>query len=271
MNIGFKHHKVGELEYLTIPSFDDTGLVKHCFTTRLGGVSSGECTSLNLGFNRKDTEENVKKNYKIITNQIDVEYEKLVFSNQVHEDKIAIVSDNDMRQGLGHLKGVDGLITNQPGVPLITFYADCVPLFFLDPVKKVIGLVHSGWRGTVKKIGEKTIEKMNKTFGCNSQNILVAIGPSIGQCHFEVDKPVVDEFIKAYGQQASNFIEGKENGKYSIDLWQLNILQFIEKGIIEENITLAKECSSCNKDMYFSHREDKGKTGSLASIMQLNV
>ncbi len=271
MNIGFKHHKKGGLEYITIPSFDDTGLVTHCFTTRLGGVSSGECRSLNLGFNRNDSEENVIKNYKIITNRIDVEYEKLVFSNQVHEDKIEIVSTDDMGQGLGHLKGVDGLITNQPGIPLITFYADCVPLFFLDPIKKVIGLVHSGWRGTVKKIGEKTIEKMNNEYGCRPQNILVAIGPSIGKCHFEVDQPVIEEFIKSYGEQALKFIKKKKNDKYYIDLWQLNILQFLNKGITEQNITLAKECTYCHKHMYFSHRGDKGKTGSLASIMQLNV
>lgn len=272
MDIAFEHHQVGTLEYLTIPSFDKTGLVKHCFTTRLGGVSTGECHSLNLGFNRNDTWENVTENYKIITRQLGIDYKKLVFSNQVHEDKIAVVTAQDRGKGIiieSDLLGVDGLVTNERQVPIITFYADCVPLFFLDPVKKVIALTHSGWRGTVKQIGMKTIHTMKNKYSCKVGNILAAVGPSIGICHFEVDWPVAEEFYRVYQDEAERFIEKKSNGKYHIDLWKANILQLKRAGIKDENITLAKECTYCNKHKYFSHRGDQGRTGSLAAIMML--
>ena len=273
MRIGFKHHKVGNLEYLTIPAFDETGMVSHCFTTRLGGVSTGECESMNLGFNRRDTRENVERNYQIITEVLGINYKDLVFSQQVHEDHIRIVSREDCGKGItkpSDIIGVDGLVTNESGVPLVTFYADCVPLFFLDPVKKVIALVHSGWRGTVKKIGQKAIRTLKEEFGCSSKDILAAIGPSIGSCHFEVDSPVVEEFQKAY-HEADEFITYKGNGKYLLDLWEANLQQFEEEGLLDDNITLAGECTYCNKDMYFSHRRDHGRIGSLASIMQLNT
>ncbi|MCG8500124.1 MAG: peptidoglycan editing factor PgeF [Firmicutes bacterium] len=272
MNIGFRHHKVGRLEYLTIPAFENAGLVAHCFTTRLGGVSTGECETLNMGLYRNDIRENVMENYRIITKQVGIDYNGLVFSNQVHDDKIADVTDGDRGMqpfGEGIERGIDGLITDEPDVPLITFYADCVPLFFLDPVQKVIALVHSGWRGTVKQIGKKAIGKMINEYGCRAEDILTAIGPSIGKCHFEVDRPVAEAFYKAYGPCAKGFIEEKQNGKYHIDLWTANILQFKEIGIRERNITLAQECTCCNRHIYFSHRGNKGKTGSLAAIMML--
>ncbi|MBZ4646365.1 MAG: hypothetical protein JG777_1854 [Clostridia bacterium] len=272
MNIGFKHHIVGNLEYLTIPCFDETGVVTHCFTSRTGGTSSGECQALNLGFNRNDTRENVLNNFRIITQQINVDYRNLVFSNQVHEDNIASITMQDGGKGItveSDIRGVDGLITSERGVPLVTFYADCVPLFFLDPIKGVIALSHSGWRGTVKKIGEKTIYKMINEYGCCVDNILTAIGPSIGKCHFEVDEPVVGQFFKSFGKNAEEFIEEKKNKKYHIDLWRANVLQFQQAGIKDEHITVAQECTYCNEKLYFSHRRDKGKTGSLAAIMQL--
>ena len=272
MKIGFTHHKLNEIKYLSIPAFEDTKLVKHCFTTRIGGVSEGECQSLNLGFNRNDKRENVNSNFKIISDCIGVDYFDLVFSNQVHDDKIRVVSADDKGKGItreSDIIGVDALITNMPGVPLVTFYADCVPLYFLDPVKKVIGLAHSGWKSTVKKIGMKTIQMMVSEYGCRSEDILAAIGPSIGQCHFEVDQPVIAEFRNAFGIDADLLIIGKENGKYNIDLWAANLILFRQAGIQDHNITLAKECTYCNKDTYFSHRADHGKTGSLAAIMQL--
>ncbi|WHH58999.1 peptidoglycan editing factor PgeF [Petroclostridium sp. X23] len=272
MKTGFKHHMEDALEYLTIPSFDETGLVAHCFTTRKGGVSEGECKNLNLGYNRNDRKENVTENFRIIMNQLNINYNDLVFSNQVHKDEIANITATDKGKGMikeSDILEVDGLITNQKGVPLVTFYADCVPLFFLDPVKCVIALSHSGWRGTAKMIGAKTIMKMVKEYGCNTDNILTAIGPSIGKCHFEVDAPVIEQFHQNYGQDANKFVIKKDGNKYHIDLWQANIIQFNQAGIKDEHITLANECTFCDEELYFSHRRDKGKTGSLCAIMQL--
>jgi len=271
MNIGFRHHKVHEIEYLTVPAFEETGLVTHCFTTRLGGVSTGEYRSLNLGLWKNDHRENVIQNYKLISGILNINYTKFVFSRQVHGDNIGVVTAQDAGKGFlnGGLNGFDGFITNQPGIPLATFHADCVPLFFLDPVKKAVALAHSGWRGTVKKIAQKTIHKMVTEYDCNIKNLLVAIGPSIGKCHFEVDKPVVDQFLLAYGSAAERFTEKRHNGKYHIDLWEANIMQLQEFGIEENNITLANECTVCNKQKYFSHRGDAGETGSLAAIIEL--
>ncbi|NLY43622.1 MAG: peptidoglycan editing factor PgeF [Clostridiaceae bacterium] len=272
MNIGFRHNTIGGVEYLTIPSFEETGLVTHGFSTRLGGVSTGEYRTLNLGLNKKDKRENVLYNFKILTEKLKIDYHDLVFSNQVHEDRIIEVSQKDKGKGIfveSDIIGVDGLITSERGVPLVTFYADCVPLFFLDPVKKVIALTHSGWRGTVKKIGYKTVRKMEKAYSCKPKDILVGIGPSIGKCHFEVDKPVAEEFYNAFGENARELIEPKPGNKYNIDLWRANELQLEQAGIRNENITVAYECTVCKKDIYFSHRGDKGKTGSMAAIMQL--
>ncbi|MGE4282215.1 MAG: peptidoglycan editing factor PgeF [Clostridia bacterium] len=272
MRIGFKLHEVNGLTYLTIPSFDETGLVTHCFTTRQGGVSEGECGTFNLGFNRNDKRKNVLSNFRALGQQLNIEYTDFVFSNQVHRDHIAVISKHDKGKGIirdSDILEVDGLMTNEKNVPLVTFYADCVPLFFLDPVKKVIALSHSGWKGTVKKIGYKTISKMIKDYGCDVKDILTAIGPSIGKCHFEVDQPVVEEFYTSYDKDAGMLINEKGSGKYHIDLWQANILQFNQAGIKDEHITLAQQCTFCNESLYFSHRRDRGKTGSLAGIMQL--
>lgn len=274
MRTGFSHHQMGSLEFLTIPAFDDTGLVDHCFTTRLGGVSTGELSTLNLGIYKNDTTENVIRNYQLITQPVGIDYTKLTFSRQVHGDQIGIITkESAPRNGIfkSALEGLDALITGDPQVPLATYHADCVPLFFLDPVKRVTALAHSGWRGTVKKIGMKTIEKMVSEYGCDTKDLLVAIGPSIGPCHFEVDGPVASQFVEAYGYDSDSIVRENKKGKYTIDLWKANILQFEQLGVLDSNITLAGECTYCNRHKYFSHRGDSGKTGSLAAMIQLRL
>lgn len=261
------------LKYITIPSFEKTGLVNHCFSTRLGGVSEEIFNSMNLGFNRGDSDENVRENFRILCDAVDIDHRDLVFSNQVHEDIIKVVSSEDKGKGIyreSDIVGVDALITNESKVPLVTFYADCVPIFLFDPVEKVIALSHAGWRGTVKKIGSKTVQKMMKDFGCRQENILAAIAPSIGQCCFEVDQPVVDEFKKIFNdEEQKKIIIEKSNGKYMIDLWTTNGLILQGAGIRKENITITDICTKCNKEVLFSHRGSNGKRGSLAAIMEL--
>lgn len=266
----FIHDIFQNFEYLKIADFENTGLVKHCFTTRTGGVSQGECTSLNLGFNRNDKKQNVINNYKIVCNALDIDYSKLVLSNQVHGTHIKDITAEDAGKGIikqNDLKGTDGLITSDKNVPLVTFYADCVPIFFLDPVQKVIGLVHSGWRGTLKKIGKIMVDKMVNEYDCSTINILCGIGPSIGPCHFEVGEEVYNKFIKTFGE--SEKLYEKKGEKYYINLWKANEIVLINSGIMRENITIAGECTFCNEKLFFSHRRDKGKTGSLAAVLQL--
>lgn len=262
----------GELVYFTFKNFENTGIVKHCFSTRKGGVSNGVFESMNLQF-RSDKKENVIENYKIICKAIGVDYHNVVFSSQVHEDKIYDVTENDKGKGLlkeNDIKNFDGLITNKKDIVLTTFYADCVPLFFLDYVKKVIAVSHSGWKGTVKQIGVKTIDKMVTSYGCKKENILVGIGPSIGVCCFEVDYPVVKEFENNIPLAYKYIFKDKnKEGKYKIDMQNINRDILINSGIKSENIEIAYICTKCNSELLFSHRIMGNERGSLAGLIQL--
>lgn len=260
-----------ELVYLTIPSFEETGIVKHCFTTRVGGVSQGIYNSMNTSITKEDTIENVRKNLETVCSAIGIDYTRLVFSKQTHGDKIRIVTEADIGKGLtipSDIENTDGLMTNVPGIPLITFYADCVPLFFLDRRNRAIAVTHSGWKGTVLKIGEKTIRQMAEVYGTRPEDCLVGIGPSLEMNCFEVGQEVAAQFAESFGNQ-SRIIEPLKNGKYIVDLWEVNKLMLMELGVPENNITISGFCTKCNEKLFFSYRRDKGRTGSLSAIMEL--
>ncbi len=268
MKTGFQLVTKGDLEYLTIPSFEETGLVKHCFTTRHGGVSTGEAASLNLSFKRKDTSENVHKNFEIICSAIGVDHNRIVFSDQTHGKGIYAATAADVGKGLHRESDIfdaDGLVTMESNVPLCTFYADCVPLFFLDPCKKIIACVHSGWKSTMLEIGKEAVKVM-QSLGSNKKDILAAIGPSIGPCHFEVSEDVAQRFIDKFG---NDIVDRTVGDKTYIDLWKTNVNILLSSGISDENITLAKACTYCEKDRFYSWRGDNHKTGSLCGIIQL--
>lgn len=264
----FKLKKYGNLEYYTVNSFDKTGLVKHCFTTKKGGVSEGIYESMNLRFHSDDSEENVKKNFEIICGGIGIEVNNVVCSHQVHEDKIITVGKGDCGNGLFYpnkFESADGLITDEPEVALVTFFADCVPLYFLDIRNKVIALTHSGWKGTVLRIGQKTVEKMKKDYHSRSEDIIAAIGPSIRECHFEVGEEVAEKFVAEFGAETVT-----QYKKPHVNLQKAVIMQLCEAGIKRENITDSGICTYCNWELLFSHRKTEGRRGNLAAIMQLN-
>ena len=268
---GFRIVMKDGLAYLTIPAFEETGSVKHCFTTRIGGVSRGIYNSLNTSDDKEDPIENVHRNLELVCGAIGINYRNLVFSDQTHEDNIRIVSIADLGKGISvpnDIKNTDGLMTNIPGIPLITFYADCVPLFFLDKENKAIAVVHSGWKGTVLKIGAKTIRQMTEVYGTKPGDCLVGIGPSIGPECFEVGQEVADQFAESFGTR-SHIIKPMENGKYTVDLWEANKLMLMEMGVPENNITISGLCTKCREDLFFSYRRDKGRTGSMSAIMEL--
>lgn len=262
-----------EVPYLYFKNIDHTNLVNHGFSTRLGGVSKEHLSSMNLSFTRGDEEENVFENYRRITEAMDVEYDKLVLSHQTHTTNIKVVTKEDMGKGLTREKGytdVDGLITNEPGITLVTFYADCVPLLFVDPVHKAIGSSHSGWRGTVNKMGKETVERMNQEYGTNPQDIVAAIGPSICMDCYEVSKEVIDEFAKNFETDIMEDIcYKKENGKYQLDLWKANKYVLLEAGIQEKNIAVTNICTCCNSNLLFSHRASHGMRGNMAALIGL--
>lgn len=260
-----------DLKYIQFQNFKDyEHLLTHCFTTRLGGVSQGAFSSLNLSFNRNDVRENVCENYRRLADAIEVDYNKMVLSNQIHDNKIRLVGVEDAGKGLtleSDIIGYDGLSTNQPGIPLVTFYADCVPVLFLDPVKKAITAVHSGWKSTVKNISYEALVLMKNTYNSNYEDIIVAIGPSICMNSFEVGKEVYDSFKEKF-IWCDKYTEYR-NGKYYMGLQKIIKHVLMESGVPEKNILISDVCTKCNTDLFFSYRGDKGKTGGLAAVMML--
>ncbi len=268
-NFKKSHHH--DLTYFTIPSFVESGLVTHCFTSRIGGANHANNTYFNFSFKTGDKVETILENYNRICDAINISVENLVLSDQVHGDRIRIVKSEDRGKGIllsSDIHEVDALITNQRNIALVTLYADCVPLFILDSKKKVAALAHAGWKGTALKIGSKVIKTMVEEFGTDPRDCIVAIGPSIGKCCYEVNQFVIDQFNK-YFTNLSNFVISKGDNKYMLDLWEANKSAIEEIGVLERNITISNICTQCNHDILFSHRADKGKTGRMAAILQL--
>lgn len=270
--MAFKINKMGNLIYLTIPSFTDTGMVRHCFTTRQGGVSQGLYAALNTSPYKEEPIETTNKNLDIICRAIGIDYKNLVMTDQTHSDNIKVVDEGFLYEkdySNRELIGYDALITNLPHIPLITFYADCVPIYLLDPVNRAIGLVHSGWKGTTLHIGQKTLEKMRIHYGTRPENCLAAIGPSIEKDCFEIGEDTAEIFKQSF-KDYHDIIFPKDNGKYLVDLWNVNMQMLIRTGVKQENITESKMCTKCNAELLYSYRRDKGQSGSLSAIMELN-
>lgn len=266
-----KINEANGVVYLTFPILEQFG-VKHGFSTRLGGVSEGMFSSMNLSFQRGDDRDKVEENYKRICNVLNMNHKNVVLSNQVHDTKIKLVTKEDAGKGMikeSDIIGIDGLITKEKDIPLVTFYADCVPLFFYDPVKEVIAAAHSGWRGTKEKIGKKMVETMEEEFGCKKEDVVAVIGPSICQDCYEVSEDVVLEFQEVFMEETSLYAKAKENGKYNLDLWKVNSMILKEAGILEKHMSLPNLCTCCNPKLLFSHRASKGKRGNLAGFISL--
>lgn len=260
-----------KLPLIRFDLFKKMPFIEHGFTTRIGGVSEGIYSSLNLSFTRGDENDKVLENYRIIAKEIGFDINDFVASHQTHTTNIKVVGKSDKGKGITRerdYENIDGLMTNEPGIVLFTYYADCVPLYFVDRVKKVIALSHSGWKGTVNKMGKVTVEKMISEFGCNKEDIICAIGPSICKKCYEVSEDVAIEFKKNFRSgDVCKFLEDKKNGKYQLDLWKANELILEEAGIQKNNIENRKICTCCNRNVMFSHRGSGGKRGNLAAFM----
>ncbi len=264
-------NKKDNVLFYTFETFSKTGMVKHCFSTRKGGVSSGVFSEMNLGFHRGDCSEHIIQNFEILTSAIQSQAENVVFANQIHQDNVYIVSQKDKEKVFHEserIKDTDAFITNEQNVLLTTYHADCVPIYLVDPVKKAIGLAHAGWRGTALQIGKKTALAMKNVYGCAVEDILVGIGPSIGGCCFEVDLPVVTEF-KNLVPFCEKYISDCQNGKYKINLWGINQQSLEEVGIKTSNIEVAEICTMCDTELFFSHRAMGGERGSLVAMLEL--
>ncbi|MBD8930995.1 MAG: peptidoglycan editing factor PgeF [Ruminococcus sp.] len=262
-----------EVPYLEYPLLTDTKIVHHGFSTRLGGVSQGCYASMNLSFTRGDDEAAVRENYYRIAKSIGVKCENMVLSQQTHTTNVRVVTEKDKGKGIVKrldYTDVDGMVTNIHGICLVTFYADCVPLYFVDPVQKAIGLSHSGWRGTVGKIGKETIRKMKEQYGSDPKDILAAVGPSICKNCYEVSEDVILEFQKNFKERYwKDLFYRKENGKYQLDLWKANEIIFKESGILPEHIAVTNVCTHCNSEILYSHRTSGDRRGNLAAFLAL--
>lgn len=260
------------VSYLTFPCYDDLDFVTNAFSTKKGGVSTGEFSTMNLGFHRGDSEETVLENYHRFCNAIGVSFEKLVASAQDHHTVIRRVTSQNTGIGIWKerdLRSVDGLLTNEPGIVLVTYYADCTPLYFVDPVKKAIGLAHAGWRGTVLEMGRHMVQAMRTQFDSDPEDLIVAIGPSIGQCCYEVDDPVVQAVEKLSYVLLMAVLTPKPNGRYQLNLWELNRQILMAAGVPEENIHVGGVCTRCHSDLLFSHRVMGAKRGGLAAMLSI--
>lgn len=260
------------LPLLKYPLLEQTGIVEHCFTTRIGGVSKGIYESLNLSFTRGDEDAAVRENFRRLAGAMKTDVSKFVFTDQTHTTNVRRVTAEDAGKGIVKERDytdIDGLITNEPGLVLSTFYADCVPLYFVDPVHRAIGMSHSGWKGTVGKMGAATITAMKREFGTEAKDLVCAIGPSICQDCYEVSEDVADAFKEAFPGHADEILLNKKNGKYQLDLWGANEIVLTEAGVLKENIAVTNICTCCNPDLLFSHRASHGKRGNLGAFIYL--
>ena len=262
-----------EIPVIQYQALIDTGCVEHGFSTRLGGVSQGIYDSMNLSYARGDDPSCVTENFKRFCSKLHMDWEKIVSTDQTHTANVRLVTEKDAGHGITVPKihfDVDGQVTNVPGLPLISYHADCVPVFFVDPIKKAIGLSHSGWKGTVGRIGANTVKMMQEHFGSEPKDIICAIGPSICQSCYEVSEDVIVQFQESFEEKFwPELFYGKENGKYQLNLWRANELIFEEAGILKEHYSTTNICTCCNPGYLFSHRASHGKRGNLGAFLQI--
>ena len=260
--------------YLSFPALEETGLVAHAFSTRLGGVSKGDFATMNFSFTRGDDPEAVRENYRRMAEALRVDMEKMVLTWQTHTTNVRVVSEEDLGKGIikeRDYRDVDGLVTDMPDVTLVTFFADCVPLYFLDKKNRAIGLSHSGWRGTVKRMGQKTLETMAEAFGTRPEDVTACIGPSICMDCYEVGGEVIEEFAAEFPEAVHDrLFYKKENGKYMLNLWEANRIVLTDAGIREENLSVTDICTHCNPELLFSHRRSPERRGNLCAFLCLN-
>lgn len=265
------------MQYLQFKIFGER--VRHGISMRKGGVSEGHLASLNLGLDVGDKEVNLCENYKRFCEMVGVPMDRLVVALQEHSDKILTVDGAELYAAVVGLddrlavarrptsgltlpkpiSGVDGFITNTPGLPLMVRFADCQVVFIFDPIKRVIAAVHCGWRGNVKNIIGKAVKRMIDEFGCNSADILVGISPSLGPCCAEFSDP---------GTELPGFMQKYVNGRH-VDFWQCTFEQLVDVGVLPEHIEMAQRCTVCENDKFFSYRGGQKRTGHMGGVIML--
>lgn len=269
-----KQNRTGDIEYLTFPLLEQTGMVRHLFTTRAGGVSKGIYSTMNLSYTRGDEKEAVDENFRRIAGVLGCEVSDMVCSDQTHTVNLRVVTRQDGGKGIlipRDYKEIDGLMTQEPGLVLATFYADCVPLYFVDTKRRAVALAHSGWRGTVARMGRCVVDKMREVYDTNPQDLVAAVGPSICQACYEVSEDVAEAFREEFKKpgQKDQILTDKGDGKYQLDLWRANEIILQEAGIPADQIQVTDVCTCHNSAYLFSHRASQGRRGNLGAFLGL--
>ncbi|HWR42423.1 peptidoglycan editing factor PgeF [Sporomusa sp.] len=263
-------HSANGVWYGEFASFYAKG-IKHGISTRLGGQSTAPFASLNLGLHVGDDAETAWHNRQAFCQAVGLPAEKVVTAEQVHGAVVQQVTLQDAGRGARHyhesIKGTDALITNVPGLPLMLFFADCVPVIILDPVSKAIGVSHAGWKGTVAKIGQQTVLAMQQQYNTNPADCLVGIGPSIGPCCYEVDEVVINKLRASFNKWEE--LVTPRGDRWQFNLWEANRQQLREIGIADNNISVSGICTACNTQIFYSHRAEAGRTGRIGAIIAL--
>lgn len=241
------------------------------FSLRTGGVSKAPFDSLNLGLHVFDQQTAVLENRRRFAELNQIPMHSWVAAEQVHHNQIQKVTINDKGKGADQhdtaIKGADGLYTAEKQIVLIAGFADCVPLYFFSPERPLIGMAHAGWKGTVSNIASAMISSWTKGEGIAVENIFVVIGPSIcGNC-YQVDQHVINQVDTLTTSVPSYRRDG--SGKYLLDLKHLNKQLLLEAGILPDHIEMTNYCTSCQNDLFFSHRKENGKTGRMLAYISL--
>lgn len=266
MHTTMKRVQKGDLRYYICEKLQ----VRHAFTTKFGGVSTGACESMNLGFSRGDDPANVRENYKILCAALGMNEQRVTRTEQVHRAEVSVVTEETVGMGLHRPMAweSDAIVTNLPDTPLAGFYADCVVTLLHDPVSRSIGVCHSGWRGTAAGILLRTVETMVNAFGADRASMVAVIGPSIRQCCFETDADVPEAMEQSMGEAVHPFIE-KRGAKWFVDLQGINASLLASAGLAAGNIIDSGMCTYCMSDEFWSHRVTKGVRGVQAGIISL--
>src|SRR5690606_26422307 len=245
------------------------------FTTRNGGVSKTPFDTFNIGLHVNDDAEDVLLNRQKLAHSVGMSFEAWTNGEQIHSNQIAIVTSKERGSGRSSMedaiKGVDGLLTNEPDILLTSFYADCVPLYFWDAEHQVIGLAHAGWKGTAAAIGKQMIDTMSTVYHSKPEQIRCAIGPAIGACCYEVNHVVIDRIEELWhtlelpGEALASVFTKKQAGHAHINLKEINRQIMIKAGIMPSHIEISEWLTGCSRQLFYSHRMENGKTGRMAS------
>lgn len=252
-------------KYIKSEILDGVKGVSHAFTTSAGGTERGAFKGFNLGFNCGDDREAVLENYRLAAADLGLPFEKITASKQTHSANIRRIYEPDAGIGVSRpqaMTDVDGLMTDCKGIPLVVFYADCVPVILADKDGRAVAAVHSGWRGTAARIAANAVKLLCDTYSVKAENIRAAIGPAIGSCCFEVGEDVLEVFDEKYRRK-------NEVGGFTIDLKSAIRDTLTECGVAEENIDVSDLCTVCGREKLFSYRRQREKAGRMGAFVML--